>query len=109
MSNLKPQISEKLKTILTYSNEEASRLRSKQLGVEHILLGILRQGDNVVTDLLSSHFEINPYDVRKQLEAWIDEHEPKNATFAPASGSCIWNACNTKRNWPNPNTWCWPS
>ena len=84
MSNLKPQISEKLKTILTYSNEEASRLRSKQLGVEHILLGILRQGDNVVTDLLSSHFEINPYDVRKQLEAWIDEHEPKNATFAPA-------------------------
>ena len=84
MSNLKPQISEKLKTILTYSNEEASRLRSKQLGVEHILLGILRQGDNVVTDLLSSHFEINPYDVRKQLEAWIDEHEPKSTAFAPA-------------------------
>ncbi|MDE7148849.1 MAG: AAA family ATPase, partial [Bacteroidales bacterium] len=84
MSNLKPQISEKLKTILTYSNEEASRLRSKQLGVEHILLGILRQGDNVVTDLLSSHFEINPYDIRKQLEAWIDEHEPKNAASAPA-------------------------
>lgn len=58
-------------------------MKSKQLGVEHILLGILRQGDNMVTRLFSSHFEINPYEVRKQLEAWIDQHEPKHTT-APA-------------------------
>ncbi|MDE5703187.1 MAG: Clp protease N-terminal domain-containing protein, partial [Bacteroidales bacterium] len=54
------------------------------MSTEHILLGILRQGDNVVTDLLSSYFEINPYDIRKQLETWIEENEPKNNAFMPA-------------------------
>ncbi len=61
-------------------------MKSKQLGVEHILLGILRQGDNVVTNMFSSHFEINPYDVRKQLEAWIDQNEPK-LTTSPAKNA----------------------
>ena len=44
--------SETLKTILKYSTEEAMRLGNDYVGVEHVLLGMLRQGDNKAVEIL---------------------------------------------------------
>lgn len=81
MSSIRPQISAKLKMILSYSSEEAMRLGSNSLGVEHILLGILRDSQNIVIDILSSYYEINPYDIKKKIEEWLaSQQDVKSST-----------------------------
>ena len=47
------QYSQKLSDILEYSREEAGRLRCDSIGPEHLLLAILRDGNNAATELLS--------------------------------------------------------
>ncbi|MDR1860041.1 MAG: ATP-dependent Clp protease ATP-binding subunit [Bacteroidales bacterium] len=47
------EFSSKLRDVLTYSREEAIRLGNDQIEPEHILLGILREGEGVAIDLLS--------------------------------------------------------
>ena len=46
--------SETLKTILKYSTEEAMRIGNDYVGVEHVLLGMLRQGENKAVGILNS-------------------------------------------------------
>ncbi|MEA3451221.1 MAG: ATP-dependent Clp protease ATP-binding subunit, partial [Bacteroidota bacterium] len=59
--------SEKSNDILSYSKEEAMRLESKQVLPEHFFLGILREGDNVVLDVLVQNgIDLNI--VRKYIE-----------------------------------------
>ena len=40
------------KRILAYSNEESERLQNRHIGVEHILLGILREENSVAAEIL---------------------------------------------------------
>lgn len=47
------QYSQKLSDILVYSQEEANRLRCDYIGPEHLLLALLRDGNNVAIDLLN--------------------------------------------------------
>jgi len=59
--------SEKSNDILSYSQEEAKRLESKQILPEHFFLGILRDGDNIVLDVLVQNgIDLNI--VRKYIE-----------------------------------------
>ena len=46
------QFSPKVSQILAFSQEEATRLASTSVGPEHLLLGILREKEGVVIDLL---------------------------------------------------------
>ena len=39
------QFSQRVSDIIVYSKEEANRLRSRYIGPEHLLLGILRDGE----------------------------------------------------------------
>ena len=43
------QYSQKLSDILEFSREEAGRLRCDSIGPEHLLLALLRDGDNNAT------------------------------------------------------------
>ncbi|MBS0010043.1 MAG: ATP-dependent Clp protease ATP-binding subunit [Bacteroidales bacterium] len=46
------RFSQKVKDILTYSKEEAIRLGNSHISPEHILLGILREGEGLAVDIL---------------------------------------------------------
>ncbi len=59
--------SQQVKEVLGYSKEEAMRLGTPYIGPEHLLLGLLRDGENEATDILQS-LGANLYDVRKMIE-----------------------------------------
>jgi len=46
------RFSQKVKDVLTYSKEEAIRLGNSHISPEHILLGILREGEGLAVDIL---------------------------------------------------------
>ena len=47
------QFSQRVSDIIVYSKEEANRLRSRYIGPEHLLLGILRDGEGKAIEILS--------------------------------------------------------
>ena len=48
------QFSPKLSIVLAYSREEALRLQNSFIGPEHLLLGIIRDGDGRAIDVLKA-------------------------------------------------------
>ena len=58
-----PQVSE----VLSFSKDEAMRLACSAVKPEHLLLGILREKGNVLTDLFMQ-MDINQTDIKAQLE-----------------------------------------
>lgn len=46
------QFSQRVSDVITYSKEEANRLKSRAIGPEHLLLGLLRQGNGKAIDVL---------------------------------------------------------
>lgn len=59
--------SQKVKDVITYSKEEALRLGHNQIGTEHLLLGILRDGDSKAVAILES-LNVSLKDVREKIE-----------------------------------------
>ncbi len=53
--------SSKLKKIFTYSREEAARLRNDSIEPEHLMLGIIRDGDNHAYNILHESLDIQHY------------------------------------------------
>ncbi|GHU63523.1 ATP-dependent Clp protease ClpC [Bacteroidia bacterium] len=51
---MRKKISNSVREILSYSREEAGRLHNSYVGIEHILLGILRDKKNKATSLIHS-------------------------------------------------------
>ncbi|MDX9882602.1 MAG: ATP-dependent Clp protease ATP-binding subunit [Prolixibacteraceae bacterium] len=48
------QFSPRIKDVLSYSREEAIRLGNEYIGLEHIFLGILRDGEGIAIDILTN-------------------------------------------------------
>ena len=69
-SQFSPQVSE----ILSFSREEASRLASRSIGPEHLLLGLLRRKDGTVMDIFRD-LNINLQSVKRNLEQRVREDE----------------------------------
>ena len=44
------KFSQRIRDVLSYSKEEAVRLGNNHLGVEHLFLGILRDGEGLAID-----------------------------------------------------------
>ena len=65
MSN---ELSQKITEILSLSKEEATRLRSKTINPEHLLLGIIRRGKGSALDILGS-MEINIQELKEAIES----------------------------------------
>ncbi len=68
------QFSQKVSEILAYSREEASRLASRSVGPEHLLLGLMRLKDGAVNEVLQ-RLNINTQLVKQQLEIRVREEE----------------------------------
>ena len=62
------RLSEKLNTILSLSKEEAERLSYPEVQPEHLLLGMIRDGNNKAVDLLTG-LGVDLNDLRYSLEA----------------------------------------
>ncbi|NJL27842.1 MAG: ATP-dependent Clp protease ATP-binding subunit [Thermoanaerobaculia bacterium] len=58
---------EKARRALFFARYEASKLGSRVIESEHVLLGILREGEESVVNLLG-RFQIKPDDVRRRIE-----------------------------------------
>jgi len=68
MSN---QYTQKLSQILTYSKEEALRLGNDFIGPEHMLLGIIRDGDNLAVNTLLQKFNLDIPTIKSNLESML--------------------------------------
>ena len=61
------QFSPRIKDVLTYSREEAIRLGNEQIGLEHIFLGILREGEGIAIDILTN-LGVNLSEIKEAIE-----------------------------------------
>jgi ATP-dependent Clp protease ATP-binding subunit ClpC len=61
------QFSPRIKDVLSYSREEAIRLGNESIGLEHIFLGILRDGEGVAIDILNN-LSVNLAEVKQTIE-----------------------------------------
>ena len=76
------QFSPKVSEILAFSREEATRLASRSVGPEHLLLGILREKNNPIHDIFD-RMKVNISAVKTELEERVREDEleqPINTT-----------------------------
>ncbi|MFO7657645.1 MAG: ATP-dependent Clp protease ATP-binding subunit [Bacteroidales bacterium] len=73
------KFSQRIKDVLSYSKEEAIRLGSLEIAPEHILLGILREGEGIAIDVLIA-LGVNLFDLRKDIEAEITPSGPIKIT-----------------------------
>ncbi|MCD7899854.1 MAG: ATP-dependent Clp protease ATP-binding subunit [Bacteroides sp.] len=61
------QFSQKVSDIIVYSKEEANRLKNSYIGPEHLLLGLIRDGEGKAIEVLSG-LNINLADVKARIE-----------------------------------------
>jgi ATP-dependent Clp protease ATP-binding subunit ClpC len=59
--------SAQVKEIISFSREEALRLGNDFIGTEHLLLGLIREGDNTAIRILKT-FNVDLYELRKEIE-----------------------------------------
>ena len=68
------QFSPKVSEILAFSREEASRLASRSVGPEHLMLGLMRMKDGPVKEVLQ-RLDVNVQSVKTELEMRVREDE----------------------------------
>ena len=67
---MEAKFSPRLKDVISFSKEEALRIGNDFIGVEHLLLGMIREGEGVAIKLLQS-FHIDTLKVRNEIEAGL--------------------------------------
>jgi len=73
------QFSQRIKDVLGYSKEEAVRLGNSHISVEHLFLGILRDGEGLAIDVLVV-LGVELYDLRMSIEKSIRNDQPSTVT-----------------------------
>ncbi|MBA6152623.1 ATP-dependent Clp protease ATP-binding subunit [Gelidibacter maritimus] len=72
--------SPRVKDVIAYSKEEALRLGHDFIGTEHLMLGLLRDGNGKAIDILSA-LEIDLNHLRRKVEI-LSPANPSNATMS---------------------------
>jgi ATP-dependent Clp protease ATP-binding subunit ClpC len=67
---MEAKFSQRVKDVLTYSREEALRLGNDYIGLEHLLLGILREGEGLAVHIMK-YFGMDLSEVRKSIEKTV--------------------------------------
>ncbi len=73
------KFSQRIKDVLSFSKEEAIRLGNSEIAPEHMLLGILREGEGVAIDILVT-LGANLYQLKKDIENIIAPTGPIKVT-----------------------------
>ena len=74
------QFTQRVSDIITYSKEEANRLRNSYIGPEHLLLGLIREGEGKAIEILFN-LQINLQDIKDQLENILRSNAEDDATY----------------------------
>jgi ATP-dependent Clp protease ATP-binding subunit ClpC len=69
--------SAQVKEIISFSREEALRLGNDFIGTEHLLLGLIREGDNTAIKILKG-LNVDLYELRKEIELAVKDKTGKN-------------------------------
>jgi ATP-dependent Clp protease ATP-binding subunit ClpC len=69
--------SAQVKEIISYSREEALRLGNDFIGTEHLVLGLIRDGENTAIKILKS-LNVDLYELRKEIELAVKDKTGKN-------------------------------
>jgi len=69
--------SAQVKEIISYSREEALRLGNDFIGTEHLVLGLIRDGENTAIKILKS-LNIDLFELRKEIEMAVKDKTGKN-------------------------------
>ncbi len=101
------KFTERARRVLTLAQEEAQRFNHNYIGTEHLLLGLVREGDGVAAKVLSNlGVELNK--VRSAVEfifgrgdrstsAWV-ARSIWRSTMAPISRKPSWRRSSSARN-----------
>ncbi len=74
---MEAKFSDRVKEVLTYSREEAVRMGNDYLGVEHLLLGIIREGNGMAIQLLT-YFGVDLKGCRRNIEKAVQKDQKVN-------------------------------
>ncbi len=69
--------SAQVKEIISFSREEALRLGNDFIGTEHLLLGLIRDGENTAIKVLKQ-LNVDLYELRKEVELAVKDKTGKN-------------------------------
>lgn len=74
------QFTQRVSDIIMYSKEEANRLRNSYIGPEHLLLGLIREGEGKAIEILFN-LQINLQDIKNQLEVIVKNNAENDTTY----------------------------
>jgi ATP-dependent Clp protease ATP-binding subunit ClpC len=75
--NMDNNFSAQVKEIISFSREEALRLGNDFIGTEHLLLGLIREGENTAIKILKQ-LNVDLYELRKEVELAVKDKTGKN-------------------------------
>ncbi|MEI6854379.1 MAG: Clp protease N-terminal domain-containing protein, partial [Bacteroidota bacterium] len=81
---MEAKFSQRVKEVISFSKEEAVRLGNSYIGVEHLFLGMLREGEGLAIKILHIH-NVEILDVRRSIERTIKssgENDSDNPNIA---------------------------
>jgi len=81
---MEAKFSQRVKDVLIYSREEAQRLGNDYIGIEHLLLGIIREGEGLAIRILKN-LEVDFLAIRRKIESAVASHkeQPSGAENLP--------------------------
>ena len=68
--NMKNNYSKRLMDVIEYSREEAARLQNSYIGPEHLMLGIIRDGEGKAVQALRE-LNVDEWDIKRKIEQEI--------------------------------------
>lgn len=74
---MEAKFSQRVKDVLAFSREEAMRLGNDYIGIEHLMLGIIRDGEGIAIQILS-YLEVNFSELKKSIEQAIGKNSSKS-------------------------------
>ena len=75
---MEAKFSPRVKDVINFSREEALRLGNDYIGVEHLLLGLIREGEGLGIRVLKE-FNLDLDQIRQQIESYLTKSASGNA------------------------------
>jgi ATP-dependent Clp protease ATP-binding subunit ClpC len=75
---MEAKFSQRVKDVLIFSREEAVRLGNDYIGLEHLLLGIIREGEGLAIKILNT-LGVDLNEVRRKIESAVASNKEKPA------------------------------